>query len=132
MGVLARERDLDNTTLAASPDIALHLTGVPVLGHVALKAVHVEAQFPGIRGQVPVIEPVLVLIQELVHLPKASPRARGLRRLGGVLRERVDGRERELAEHEPQPIAESFLDFPAGLLRLAAVETLLIPILDHG
>src|SRR4051794_12843422 len=68
----------------------------------------------------------LVLVQGVVHRPVlvfALGRGR-LRRLGGVLRVRVVGADREVAEHEAQPLPHALLDVLHDGVGLPAVGAL--------
>jgi hypothetical protein len=64
----------------------------------------VEPELLGVPMEVALLEVLLILVEEVVHLPELLPRRRrlgGLRRLLGV---RVRGRDRKVAEHEPEPV----------------------------
>ena len=85
----------------------------------------------GIRDEAHVVERTLVREQRLVHGPERVTLAGRLRHLGRVLRVWVRLRQREVAVHEPEAIAEPSADVLDDRKRGAAVRAFVVTILDE-
>ena len=79
-----------------------------------------------------VIERLLMLEEGVVHLPEAPLSGAGFRSLGRVLRVRVNGLERKVAEDKTKIRAELALDHLQNRMGAAAMRTLEVPVLHEG
>src|SRR5271166_5553231 len=75
-----------------------------------------------------IVERILMSIQDVVHLPELALRPRCLSRLRGMFGMRMQFRQRKIAKHETQPVAELAPDFVDDRIRFAAVWALVIAI----
>ncbi len=107
------------------------MAGSGVLADVLLEALDVEADFPGIRDEIPLAEPVLVGEQLLVHLPERALRARRLRGLSRELGVWMHVGERQMAPHVPDLIAEGREQLADHRLRLPAVRALEVAVFEQ-
>jgi hypothetical protein len=93
----------------AAPDSAdevlAHARGVRALLEVGDEPLDVEAERLRVADQVARAQAVLVLEQEVVVLPEAALRARGLGGLGRLAGVRMDLREWEVPVGEPELVA---------------------------
>jgi len=91
----------------------------------------VEPELLGVSDQMLVVQGELPLEQPIVHLPELPLCPSCLGHLGGVLRVRVQLREREVAEREPQARSHATPDLFHDGVRLTAVGTLEVAVLDQ-
>jgi hypothetical protein len=68
-----------DAALACAQSVVVHAKGMGVQHHVAIEALHVEANLSGVHLKVLVRKSELMVIEEVVHLPKFVLRARRLR-----------------------------------------------------
>ena len=121
------------------PETPLEVGRVDVLGdrgprrvrvrRSSLEAVDVEAELLGVADEVAVAERVLVLEQQVVHLPERALLGRRLRRLGRQLRVRVDVVQRQVPPHVAD-VAVLAQQLAHDRLGLAAVRALEVAVLD--
>jgi hypothetical protein len=78
---------------------------VGALLEIFLEARRVKPEPGGVAPQRLVVEVVLVLVEEVVHLPEAPLRRRGFGGLGRAAGVRVHGVEGKVPEHEAQTVA---------------------------
>ena len=74
---------------------------------------------------------LLRVVERLVHRPERALRRRPFGLLGGVLRVRMAARQREMPEHEPQPVAERVDDARDDRARRGALGALEVAVLDQ-
>ena len=91
----------------------------------------VEIEHLCVAHQVVVGQSVLVLVEHVVHRPERALRRGNFRGLSGGLSVRVDLRQREVTEGEPQLMAEAALDSLDDRVSLSTERTLIVPILDE-
>ena len=107
---------------ARGVDAAAQLVGEPV---------DVEAELAGVADEIRRHQRVLVLEQQVVHLPELALRRRRLGRLGRELGVRVDVGERQVAEDVAQVVAELRHDLAHDRLGAAAEGALEVAVLDE-
>jgi hypothetical protein len=112
-------------------DVLCDTSGAGVLTQRGREAVEVEAELLGVADEVVEAKSVLMVEQEVVHLPERALVAGRLRALGGELGVRVDVGERQVPPdvHDVAELAEELTD---DRLRLAAEGALEIALLDDG
>ena len=94
----------------AAPVVLLDPRRVDPVAQLRVEALAVrDADRLGVLAQVRVVQLEPVLEEAVVHLPEAALRARGLGRLGGERRTRVEVRERHVPEDEAELVAEALL-----------------------
>src|SRR5437868_14730142 len=74
---------------------------------------------------------MLVLVEQVVHLPEAALQRRGLGRLRRADRVRMDLREREVAEDESQVVAQRLLEALDDAVGAPAVRALVVAVLHQ-
>src|SRR5919106_5097982 len=114
----------------AALDVAANAVQHPGAGPVALERSDVESELIRVAHQVVVVERLLAVEKQLVHLPEAVLPRRGLG--GGGRREcvRVDLGQREMAEREADATGQPALDEPDLPERPPRVRTLVVAVLD--
>ena len=106
-----------------------HRVGVPVeLVHEALA---VETQVPGVLDEVAGSEGVLMLKEQVVHLPERVLTGCGFRGLGGDLRIGMDVAQRQMPPDVPD-VSELLQELPHDRLRATAVGAFEIAVLDDS
>src|SRR6516225_6877664 len=118
----AVEPALQLLTHALQINLIVHLRDIPR---------HVEFEPLGIAPQVPCLQMLLVGEQQIVHLPELSLAPGALRRLGCAERMRMHLFERKMPVHETHTAGETLQQHLHRRLRLFAVGTLEIAVLDH-
>ncbi len=124
--LMKKARGAVHAAAHAVDEVALDLRQEAVLLEVAREATHVEPQVGRVRQQRGCLEVLLVLEEQVVHLPEPSLRAGGLRGLRGQQRVRVELGEREVAEDEADPVSDSALEplqLPVGASTEGALES---------
>lgn len=94
-------------------------------------SLHIQAQCPGVARQVLVVECLLVLIQQVVHFPKAALGAGGFGRFGSAFRMGMRIDEGKIPEDKTQTLAQAFLDGLNHRIRLPTIRAFVIAILDQ-
>jgi hypothetical protein len=92
----------------------------------------VKVEIGRVLQQVVIFERVLVLEEAGMHLEELPLGPSGFGRFGGVLRVRVQPREREVAEDEAELVTQEPLEILHDGHRCPAVRTLVISVLDQG
>ena len=82
-------------------------SAVTAAEQVLVEAAQVEPEAARVPDQVGLGQAAAGRVQRVVHLPEPALRGSRLRRLGRLTRVRVDRLEREVPEHEPQPVAQA-------------------------
>jgi hypothetical protein len=100
-------------------------SGVGAPGKIRDELRLVQPDRGGVPDQILLVERVLVIEQRIVHRPELALRPGRLRRALGV---RVGRGEREVAENQPHPRAESALQLLDDRLGLAADWALIITV----
>ena len=111
-------------------DVARHSRRDSVVAQVVSEPVGVEAQLIGVSHEVAGPQLVLVLEQEVVHLPEPPLQVRGLRAFGGELRVGMDVVQRQVAPHVANvpAVGQELADHG---LRAAAVGAFEVPVLEQ-
>src|SRR4051794_25600423 len=112
-------------------DVPVDPGRVSSLGEVAGEPVHVQTELLGVADEVLRVELVLVLEEEVVHLPERPLFGGGLAPFGGLTGVRVDVVERQVAPDigEVGKFAQQFPDHRFGS---AAVRAFEVAVLHHG
>lgn len=121
------------TPLATPPEEVLADTAPEGAGRqVADKQGKVQSGLDGVVGKVCIIQGILVLEEELVHLPEPALYAGGLGRFGGPHRVRMELRQREVTKRESDVLRVALQQRAENEIGLAAVGTLKVAVLDQG
>src|SRR6267142_6943016 len=99
---------------------------------VPVKSIEIESQPVGMLAQVAVVQLVLVLVEQVVHLPELVLQAGRLRRLRGAGRVRMRLSQGKVAEGEAQIAAQLALQSLHDRVGLSAVRALVVAVLDQG
>src|SRR3954466_14198511 len=115
----------------AAHEVLADTGGVDVLDQLPVEPFHIEAKLLCVRVECPVIEALLVLVENIVHFPELALDRCRFRRFGGLLRMRMRGRDREVAKDEAKRLTHSLLDLLDYWIGGAAIRTLVVPVLDE-
>src|ERR1043166_2624538 len=116
----------------SAPKVVPDLRG-PAMGvEVAAEPVEIEPGTAGIALEVGPRETVLVLEDQVVHLPELSLRGARFGGFGGELCVGMQVREREVPESHPHQVARQLLELLEDRVGHAAVGALEVPVLDQG
>ncbi len=99
-------------------------------GPVPVERRHVQAELGGVPAQVAVLERLLAVEQQLVHVPEPALPGGGLGCAGRGEGVRVDAGQREMPEREPHVPAQLAFDLLDRVERLTRVRALVIAVLD--
>src|SRR5512133_78104 len=113
----------------ATHEVIADLPLVSMFREVLRETTRVEAKAN--RGITEILrcDGLLVLVDPIVHLPVLALRARGLGRLGRRIRERMQRRDREVAEHEADVLRVD--ELLHDRIRRAAVGALEVAVFDE-
>jgi hypothetical protein len=111
-------------------EVLPHVRGVPVLRKVRRERLELQPERTRRREQVLRGQPVLMLEEHVVHLPKAALGTRRLGGLGGLERVQVDPTQREVAKGEPKIVAQRLLQPLHDRICRTAVRALEVAVLD--
>jgi hypothetical protein len=95
-----------DAALAGVQNVLVHAKGMGVQHHVAIEAFHVEADLSGVHLKVFVRKSELMIIEDVVHLPKFVLGTRRLCRFCSMIGTRVRGQREEIAKDMTQTIPE--------------------------
>ena len=109
-------RGAGDTAEVGGVDVLGDPRGAGALAEVLTESLAVEPEVAGVADQVARLEGVLVLQEQVVHLPERVLVSGGFRGLGGELGVRVDVVQREVAPHVPD-VAVAGEHVPAGRAR---------------
>lgn len=74
----------------------------------------------------------LMTEEKIVHFPKLAQHAGGLRRLRRSACSWMNRALREMSEYKPQSISESFTKLTNNRLRIEAIRTFIVAVLDNS
>ncbi len=120
-----------NAADVGAVDVLGDLGRALVFAEVVRESLDVEPQPLRVFHQVARLERILVVEQQVVHLPEGPLPGRGFRRLRGKLGVWVDVAQRQMPPHVAD-VAEVSEQFPNDGFGLTAVRTLEVAVLDHG
>ena len=105
-----------------------------VLLELALEPLGVEPEAVGVGEQALSVQPLLVLIQKVVHRPEPVLRGCRFRSLRGLRGVRMCRRDREVAKDEAELVSHRFLYLLDDRIRGAAVGAFVVAVLEerHG
>ena len=129
--VYEERRGAGNVALVGALDVLGDPRGIDAAAELVPEAVDVEVELLGIADEVLRRQSVLVLEEEVVHLPVLSLRGRRLRGLRRELGARVDVRERQVAEDEAQLVTKVGDEVAQDRLGAPAEGTLEISVFDE-
>jgi len=92
----------------------------------------IKPQCRSIFEEVFILEGVLIFEQEIVHFPEAAPGASRLSRLGGVFGMRMGVGQGEIAENEPQALAQTLLNSLHRQMGLSAERAFVITVFQQS
>ena len=118
----------------AAHEVLADALGVDVLVELAFEPLGVEPEAVGVGEQALSVQPLLVLIQKVVHRPEPVLRGCRLRSLRGLRGVRMCRRDREVAKDEAKLVSHRFLYLLDDRIRGAAVGAFVVAVLEerHG
>src|SRR3984957_761628 len=111
--------------------ILAHSLEVGTRLHLLDESRYVEMKRARVPHQVFIFQRVLILVEQVVHLPELALSAGSLRRLSGMLGMRMRLREREIPKNKPHLVAEALLQRLHHRRRFVAVGTFVVPVFDQ-
>src|SRR4051812_20071271 len=113
-------------------EVLLDARHMNVLDKIVFKAVEIDVGHFSITEQVGIFQLPLILEYEIMHFPKFSLAACGLRRFRGSDSMRMQARQRKIPEHETETVTDLSLDGSDDLIGRGAMRTFVITVFDKS
>lgn len=113
----------------ATAEIITNFFRVRVRGQLARDLLSIDSDLRSVHHEILALERVLILEEDVVHLPESPLGPRCLSRLGRLLSMGMCFRERKVAEDEADPVIHATAHLLNNRMRAAAVRTLEVTIL---
>lgn len=124
-------RGPSDAALNTTEQFTLDLSCVAVLRHVLIEAVRVETESRGVLAEMLIIKGMLMLEEEVVHLPERALARRCLCRFSRVLRVRVDVAQRKVPVDEAELVTQLALQSLDDMVGKATVRAFVVGILNQ-